>query len=144
MVMSCEGIDGTQNYVFWFLGDLERRAKLREPATLLIMNATRSDTADYRCEVSAPNDQKSFDEILISLVVRGKQTLYLLIRYFYFLRFFFFKSIVSIYQLQRCNMRSGEPTHPLLAHIWGCLCPCLSCKGVFRAIWGNLWNCIWV
>lgn len=55
----------------FFVGDLERRAKIREPATLFIMNATRSDTADYRCEVSAPNDQKSFDEILISLVVRG-------------------------------------------------------------------------
>lgn len=96
MVMSC---DGAQNYVFYlFLGDLERRAKLREPATLLIMNATRSDTADYRCEVSAPNDQKSFDEILISLVVRGKQTLYLLIRYFYFyfyfLHFFFGKALL--------------------------------------------------
>lgn len=54
-----------------FPGDLERRAQIRQPASLVILNATRSDTADYRCEVSAPKDPKSFDEILISLVVRG-------------------------------------------------------------------------
>lgn len=54
-------------------GDLEKRAKIREPATLVILNATRSDTADYRCEVTAPSDFKSFDEILISLVVRGER-----------------------------------------------------------------------
>eukprot|EP00064_Thunnus_orientalis_P000612 superscaffoldBa00000032_g613 len=53
-------------------GDLENRAVIREPATLLITNATRSDTAKYRCEVTAANDQKSFDEILIDLVVRVK------------------------------------------------------------------------
>lgn len=53
-------------------GDLEKRAKIREPATLVILNATRADTADYRCEVTAPNDQKSFDEVLISLTVRGE------------------------------------------------------------------------
>lgn len=52
-------------------GDLEKRAEIREPATLLITNATRSDTAKYRCEVTAIDDQKSFDEIVIDLVVRG-------------------------------------------------------------------------
>lgn len=52
-------------------GDLENRAEIREPATLLITNATRSDTAKYRCEVTAIDDQKSFDEIVIDLVVRG-------------------------------------------------------------------------
>lgn len=52
-------------------GDLEKRAVIREPATLLITNATRSDTAKYRCEVTAADDQKSFDEIVIDLVVRG-------------------------------------------------------------------------
>ncbi|KAJ3589585.1 hypothetical protein NHX12_010430 [Muraenolepis orangiensis] len=63
------------SYVFFdkrVSGDLEHRARIREPATLVITNATRSDTADYRCEVTAPNDQKIFDEILISLVVRVK------------------------------------------------------------------------
>ncbi|KAI3374000.1 hypothetical protein L3Q82_021991 [Scortum barcoo] len=53
-------------------GDLENRAVIREPATLLITNATRSDTARYRCEVTAADDQKSFDEIVIDLVVRVK------------------------------------------------------------------------
>lgn len=52
-------------------GDLENRAEIREPATLVINNATRSDTAKYRCEVTAVDDQKSFDEIVIDLVVRG-------------------------------------------------------------------------
>lgn len=47
---------------------------IREPATLLITNATRSDTAKYRCEVTAADDQKSFDEIVIDLVVRGTTT----------------------------------------------------------------------
>ncbi|XP_051537392.1 junctional adhesion molecule 3B-like [Myxocyprinus asiaticus] len=67
--------NGEPSYVYFekeIAGDLEKRAKIREPATLVILNATRSDTADYRCEVTAPNDQKSFDEILISLVVRVK------------------------------------------------------------------------
>lgn len=52
-------------------GDLENRAEIREPATLVIKNATRSDTAKYRCEVTAIDDHKSFDEIVINLVVRG-------------------------------------------------------------------------
>ncbi|KAK5620284.1 Junctional adhesion molecule 3B [Crenichthys baileyi] len=53
-------------------GDLENRAVIREPATLVITNATRSDTAKYRCEVTAATDAKSFDEIVINLVVRVK------------------------------------------------------------------------
>ncbi|ROK74124.1 Junctional adhesion molecule C, partial [Anabarilius grahami] len=52
--------------------DLEHRALLREPANLLILNTSRSDTAQYRCEVAAIDDQKPFDEILISLAVRVK------------------------------------------------------------------------
>lgn len=60
--------------VFFFSlceGDLENRAQLREPANILIFNTTRSDTAEYRCEVAAIDDQRDFDEILISLAVRG-------------------------------------------------------------------------
>lgn len=53
-------------------GDLEKRAVIREPATLVITNATRRDTAAYRCEVTAPGDDKSFDEIVINLTVRVK------------------------------------------------------------------------
>lgn len=52
-------------------GDLLHRAQLREPANILILNATRADTAEYRCEVAAIDDQRDFDEILISLAVRG-------------------------------------------------------------------------
>uniref|UniRef100_A0A8C1WT60 Junctional adhesion molecule 3b n=1 Tax=Cyprinus carpio TaxID=7962 RepID=A0A8C1WT60_CYPCA len=66
---------GEPSYVYFgkaISGDLEKRAKIREPASLVILNATRADSADYRCEVTAPNDQKSFDEILISLTVRVK------------------------------------------------------------------------
>lgn len=63
------------SYVFFdrrVSGDLENRAVIREPATLVITNATRSDTAKYRCEVTAPDDLKSFDEIVIDLTVRVK------------------------------------------------------------------------
>lgn len=52
-------------------GDLENRAQLREPANILIFNTSRADTAEYRCEVAAIEDQRDFDEILISLAVRG-------------------------------------------------------------------------
>lgn len=61
--------------VFPFSGDLEKRAVIREPATLVITNATRRDTAAYRCEVTAPGDDKSFDEIVINLTVRGMMRL---------------------------------------------------------------------
>lgn len=66
-------INANLNMFLFFLltGALENRAVIREPATLLITNATRSDTAKYRCEVTAADDQKSFDEIVIDLVVRG-------------------------------------------------------------------------
>ncbi|KAL0994527.1 hypothetical protein UPYG_G00123520 [Umbra pygmaea] len=67
--------DGGPSYVYYdkkITGDLEDRARIREPATLEILNATRSDSASYRCEVAAPNDAKTVDEILITLVVRVK------------------------------------------------------------------------
>lgn len=57
--------------VLLMAGDLVNRALLREPANLLILNASRSDSAKYRCEVVAIDDHKPFDEILISLAVRG-------------------------------------------------------------------------
>ncbi|KAI7800363.1 junctional adhesion molecule 3B [Triplophysa rosa] len=67
--------NGVPSYVYFqnkVSGDLEHRAILREPANLLILNASRSDSAQYRCEVAAIDDQKPFDEILISLAVRVK------------------------------------------------------------------------
>ncbi|XP_053703712.1 junctional adhesion molecule 3B-like [Synchiropus splendidus] len=67
--------NGGPSYVYFdkkISGDLENRAVIREPATLVITNATRSDTAKYRCEVTAADDQKSVDEIVINLTVRVK------------------------------------------------------------------------
>uniref|UniRef100_A0A3Q2E4P7 Junctional adhesion molecule 3b n=2 Tax=Cyprinodon variegatus TaxID=28743 RepID=A0A3Q2E4P7_CYPVA len=67
--------DGKPSYVYFdkrISGDLENRAVIREPATLVITNATRSDTAKYRCEVTAAADVRTFDEIEINLVVRVK------------------------------------------------------------------------
>lgn len=52
---------------------MENRAKIREPATLVILNATRLDTASYRCEVTATGDTKIFDEIVINLSIRGER-----------------------------------------------------------------------
>ncbi|XP_034722503.1 junctional adhesion molecule 3B [Etheostoma cragini] len=67
--------NGVPSYVYFqnrIAGDLEQRAQLREPANILILNTTRADTAEYRCEVAAIDDQRDFDEILISLAVRVK------------------------------------------------------------------------
>ncbi|XP_075892517.1 junctional adhesion molecule 3B-like [Nelusetta ayraudi] len=67
--------NGIPSYIYFqnkISGDLENRAQLREPANILIFNTTRSDTAEYRCEVAAIDDQRDFDEILISLAVRVK------------------------------------------------------------------------
>ncbi|XP_077423132.1 junctional adhesion molecule 3B isoform X1 [Vanacampus margaritifer] len=67
--------NGIPSYVYFqrkIAGDLENRAQLREPANILIFNTTRADTAEYRCEVAAIDDQRDFDEILISLAVRVK------------------------------------------------------------------------
>uniref|UniRef100_A0A3Q3AP43 Junctional adhesion molecule 3a n=1 Tax=Kryptolebias marmoratus TaxID=37003 RepID=A0A3Q3AP43_KRYMA len=67
--------NGIPSYVYFqnkISGDLENRAQLREPANILIFNTTRKDTAEYRCEVAAIEDQRDFDEILISLAVRVK------------------------------------------------------------------------
>ncbi|XP_048836389.1 LOW QUALITY PROTEIN: junctional adhesion molecule 3B-like [Brienomyrus brachyistius] len=65
--------NGKPSYVYFekhISRDLENRAYLKEPATLVITNVTRSDTAQYRCEVTAHLDQRTFDEVLIDLVVR--------------------------------------------------------------------------
>uniref|UniRef100_A0A3Q4BGN2 Ig-like domain-containing protein n=1 Tax=Mola mola TaxID=94237 RepID=A0A3Q4BGN2_MOLML len=64
--------NGIPSYVYFQnkIADLEQRAQLKEPANILIWNTTRSDTAEYRCEVAAIDDQRDFDEILISLAVR--------------------------------------------------------------------------
>uniref|UniRef100_A0A3Q2XBC2 Junctional adhesion molecule 3 n=1 Tax=Hippocampus comes TaxID=109280 RepID=A0A3Q2XBC2_HIPCM len=54
--------NGIPSYVYFqrkIAGDLENRAQLREPANILIFNTTRSDTAEYRCEVySSPSSRQ--------------------------------------------------------------------------------------
>ncbi|KAL4647476.1 junctional adhesion molecule C-like [Arapaima gigas] len=67
--------NGEPSYVYFekqISRELENRAYIKEPATLVITNLTRSDTAQYRCEVTAHMDHKTFDEVLIDLVVRVK------------------------------------------------------------------------
>ncbi|KAL2094420.1 hypothetical protein ACEWY4_009139 [Coilia grayii] len=67
--------DGNPSYVYFqgrISGDLENRARLNRPSSLVIENASRTDSAQYRCEVTAPDDKHSFAELLINLVVRVK------------------------------------------------------------------------
>ncbi|XP_069470216.1 junctional adhesion molecule C [Ambystoma mexicanum] len=53
-------------------GAFENRADLLNRASLMIKNATRTDTATYRCEVVAKSDEKTIDEIKIVLTVQVK------------------------------------------------------------------------
>ncbi|XP_053312979.1 junctional adhesion molecule B [Spea bombifrons] len=47
-------------------GNLQTRAEMMD-SSIRIRNVTRSDSGKYRCEVSAPQDKKNFQEILIEL-----------------------------------------------------------------------------
>lgn len=53
------------------LGDFATRAEILSRTSLVIKNTTRMDTATYRCEVAAPSDTKTIDEINIQLTVQG-------------------------------------------------------------------------
>ncbi|XP_069801430.1 junctional adhesion molecule B isoform X2 [Dendropsophus ebraccatus] len=48
--------------------DLQKRAQMLG-SSIRIMNLSRGDSGKYRCEVSAPQDAKIFDEVNINLVV---------------------------------------------------------------------------
>ncbi|XP_032820270.2 junctional adhesion molecule C [Petromyzon marinus] len=71
---------GEKNFVYFngqITGDLKDRAYIADVArafnaSVTIRNASRSDTATYRCEVLATQDTKAFDEIEINLVVQVK------------------------------------------------------------------------
>lgn len=52
-------------------GDFATRAEILSRTSLVIKNTTRMDTATYRCEVAAPSDTKTIDEINIQLTVQG-------------------------------------------------------------------------
>ncbi|XP_037265615.1 junctional adhesion molecule C [Falco biarmicus] len=67
--------DGETSYVFFdnkMQGDFATRAEILSRTSLVIKNTTRMDTATYRCEVAAPSDTKTIDEINIQLTVQVK------------------------------------------------------------------------
>ncbi|KAM5131759.1 junctional adhesion molecule C [Mantella aurantiaca] len=53
-------------------GDLKNRADIQSQSSLVIFNASRTDTGMYRCEVAAVEDQKNLAEIIINLTVKVK------------------------------------------------------------------------
>ncbi|CAI9574162.1 unnamed protein product [Staurois parvus] len=53
-------------------GDLKNRAEIQSQSSLVIFNASRTDTGTYRCEVAAVDDQKNLAEIIINLTVKVK------------------------------------------------------------------------
>ncbi|XP_058865643.1 junctional adhesion molecule 3B-like [Acipenser ruthenus] len=66
---------GDTTYVYFqgkISGALENRAELRGTSSLVIHNTTRTDSATYRCEVSAHLDEKKLDELSIELTVQVK------------------------------------------------------------------------
>ncbi|XP_064424734.1 junctional adhesion molecule 3B isoform X3 [Latimeria chalumnae] len=66
---------GETTHVYYngaFMGPLQNRAKISGAASILIMNTTRTDSGTYRCEVVAPMDSKTLDEISIELIVQVK------------------------------------------------------------------------
>ncbi|XP_072012870.1 junctional adhesion molecule C isoform X2 [Engystomops pustulosus] len=67
--------NGDISYVFFdniIQGDLKNRAEIKGGISLVIFNASRTDTGRYRCEVAAAEDQKRFSEITINLTVTVK------------------------------------------------------------------------
>ncbi|CAI9614461.1 unnamed protein product, partial [Staurois parvus] len=57
------------SFVFFqnsLVGGLATRADM-ETSSIRIRNLTRGDSGKYRCEVSAPQDKKNFNEITITL-----------------------------------------------------------------------------
>ncbi|KAM4609587.1 junctional adhesion molecule C, partial [Discoglossus pictus] len=51
-------------------GDLVDRAYIQSKSSLVIKNTTRTDNAQYRCEVVAQSDSKNIAEISVNLTVR--------------------------------------------------------------------------
>nr|DBA16657.1 TPA: hypothetical protein GDO54_004027 [Pyxicephalus adspersus] len=62
-------------YVFFdntIQGDLKNRAEIQSQSSLVIFNASRTDTGKYRCEVAAAEDQNILAEITVNLTVKVK------------------------------------------------------------------------
>ncbi|XP_053547484.1 junctional adhesion molecule C [Bombina bombina] len=65
--------NGDTSYVYFdnqIQGDLVDRAYIQSKSSLVIKNTTRTDNAQYRCEVAAPDDFKKIAEISVNLTVR--------------------------------------------------------------------------
>ncbi|XP_018418280.1 PREDICTED: junctional adhesion molecule B [Nanorana parkeri] len=65
------GPNGEVSFVYFknaLSGDLQTRAEMMS-SSIRIKNLTRGDSGKYRCEVSAPRDNKNFHEIIITLNV---------------------------------------------------------------------------
>ncbi|KAG9486169.1 hypothetical protein GDO78_008971 [Eleutherodactylus coqui] len=64
-------LNGDVSFVFYnnsLAADLQKRAEMIE-SSILFRNLTRGDSGQYRCEVTAPQDRKNFQEIIINLAV---------------------------------------------------------------------------
>ncbi|XP_073440610.1 junctional adhesion molecule B [Dendrobates tinctorius] len=64
-------LNGDVSFVFFnnsLAADLHKRAEMMGPS-IRFRNLSRGDSGQYRCEVSAPQDKKNFQEIIINLAV---------------------------------------------------------------------------
>ncbi|XP_040279146.1 junctional adhesion molecule B [Bufo bufo] len=64
-------LNGDVSFVFFnnsLAADLQKRAEMIGPS-VWFKNLSRGDSGQYRCEVSAPQDRKNFQEIIINLDV---------------------------------------------------------------------------
>ncbi|XP_056415414.1 junctional adhesion molecule B [Hyla sarda] len=64
-------LNGDSSIVFFnnsLTEELHKRAQMMD-SSIRIMNLSRADSGQYRCEVSAPLDKKNFQEIIINLAV---------------------------------------------------------------------------
>ncbi|XP_077150125.1 junctional adhesion molecule B isoform X2 [Ranitomeya variabilis] len=64
-------LNGEVSFVFFnnsLAADLQKRAEMMGPS-IRFRNLSRGDSGQYRCEVSAPQDKKNFQEIIINLAV---------------------------------------------------------------------------
>ncbi|XP_040203602.1 junctional adhesion molecule C-like [Rana temporaria] len=62
-------------YVFFennIQGDLKGRGEVQSQSSLVISNASRTDSGTYRCEVATVDDHKNLAEIIINLTVKVK------------------------------------------------------------------------
>lgn len=122
-------------------GDLAGRAELLGKTSLQIWNVTRRDSALYRCEVVAQDDQKEMDEIVIDLTVQGRHSRATSVFPFQasLMNLYVGKGKINSYFLSFCSsiperFREGVET-------WGCLswveASATSLPPTVRGSWGG-------